>query len=259
MTLAAIDLIAQAAPDYGAACHLSSGGTALLDLPQELVDGRVIPYRLLIEQTGDGVTAREETPQHLPTFCPERHINSDGTFCLFYPGADRLSVSDEDSARVWLETLWKFLKLQDRAERLKCWPDGETWAHGNAARCQLRAQQSATVLNNHLAKMLRAGKLTCTRRSSKHGPILNVWLGDLPLYSVWQEREQVINLKQRCFCRQSGLKLPKRLRRCRNHASAAVELALALHAWEIEEERFWKKIQGSPCCGRCNTCRLRDV
>lgn len=69
--------------------------------------------------------------QSTVTFSCSQTLEPDGTFCLYFPGATRLDVVDE--ATVWLEAVYKYLKLQDRARTKRAWPNGEHWAHGSAA------------------------------------------------------------------------------------------------------------------------------
>lgn len=252
----ALDLIAQVAPDFGGTCVISVPQTATLDLPIRLVDGRTLPYKLHLRQDGEWIEARESTTHHLPGFCPERHINYDGTFCLFYAGANPLPVSDEPSARAWLETIYKYLKLQERARTLRRWPNGSAWAHGDAARHQLRAQKAASAISGKIANDLAVNQLGLKRRKSKERPILDVISGTVPLFSVWEKPQRVINQKRRCFCGLYGRRRPKRIRRCHDHARQATELAFALRDREEAERQYWDSMHGKPCCGSCDSCPL---
>lgn len=252
----ALDLIAQVTPDFGGTCVTTSAQTAMLDLPIRLVDGRALHYKLHLHHSGEWVKAREHTPHHLPGFCPERHINPDGTFCLFYAGANPLPVIDEPSARAWLETIYKYLKLQERARTLRRWPNRSAWAHGDAARHQLRVQEAVRALNGRIGNALPVDQLALKRRTSKGRSILDVLSGTTPLFSVWEKPQRVINQKRRCFCGLYGRRLPKRIRRCHDHAKQATELALALRDWEEAERQYWDSMRGKPCCGSCDSCPL---
>lgn len=253
----AFDLIAQTAPDFGGSCTRLPDASAILDLPVKLVDGRIIPYKLLLKQKGEQVTAQEETPQYLPAFCPERHINPGGTFCLHYAGATCLKVVDEASARAWLETVYRYLKLQERARVQRRWPNNDAWAHGDAAHHQHRAAAAAAAINDQMASALADGRLQLKHKRSKGRPILDMWIEGTHIYSVWELDKRVINQKQRCFCGKSGLRVPKRLRRCADHAKHASELILALRDWKKEEELYWKAMQKERCCGTCDSCPLQ--
>lgn len=254
----AFDLVAQGAPDFGGTFTTSSHTSGILDLPVKLVDGRTVSYRLQLNQVGDQITAREESPRHLPSFCPERHINPDGTFCLYFSGTTRLDVVDEASAIAWLETVYKYLKLQERARVQRKWPNNEEWAHGDAAHHQYRAQVAAAALNNHFASALAEGLLQLKERRSKDRQrILELWIENTYMFSVWEAKAKVINQKQRCFCGTSGLRMPKRLRGCADHARRASELVLSLRDWEKAEERYWGALTRRTCCGTCDSCPLQ--
>lgn len=221
------------------------------------MDGRIIPFKLLLTQTGKRVTVQEKTPQHLPAFCPERHINSDGTFCLYYAGTTRLNVVDEASARAWLETVYKYLKLQERARVQRRWPNNDVWAHGDAAYHQQRAQDAAAAISDRLASALADGRLQLKHKRSKGRLVLDLWIERTHVCSVWEFEKRVINQKQRCFCGKSGLRVPNRLRRCADHGIQASELALALRDWEKAEQLYWRSMQDKHCCGTCDSCPLQ--
>lgn len=254
--ITAFNLIARFAPDFGGVCTVDSDSSAILELPIRLVDGRVLQYRLRLRRSDESVYVQEEQPTHLPSFCPERHINYDGTFCLYYPAASRLTVTDEVSAIAWLETLYRYLKLQERARVQRKWPNNEVWAHGNAAHHQIRASTAATALNGEFSAALEQNQIALQRRRSKGRAILEIRVRGVHAYSVWESYRRVINLKQRCFCRASGLRRPKTLRRCGLHAKQAVELAFALRDWQSEEDRYWQSMQDRNCCGSCDNCPL---
>lgn len=256
--LSAVDFIAAAASDFGATAEKTSDRLARLQLPLKLADGRVVPYALVVEATGNEISAREETPDKLPGFCPERHINYDGTFCLYFPGVETMDVVDHESATAWWETLWKFLKLQVRAAALRRWPNGDAWAHGAAALHQKRAQEAAFALKGTFAQALVESRLKVEHRGARRGPAgptLRLFKDDVHLYSVWENSGKVVNLKQRCFCGTGGRR-PKKIRSCEDHAKQAAALVLALRDWEREDECFWTRFKGRPCCGSCDRCPL---
>ncbi|WP_424300196.1 E2 domain-associated cysteine-rich protein [Castellaniella sp.] len=254
--MSAVNLIERAASDFGGTCTRINESSGILELPVLLVDGRTIEYRLLLKETEKQVSVREEPPKHLPAFCPERHINYDGTFCLYYPAASRLEVHDDASAIAWVETLYKYLKLQDRAKRLRKWPNASSWAHGDAAHQQLRALEAASALRHDISNAVEQGQIILKRRKSKGRSILEIWIGNNRIFSVWEHHKRVVNQSRRCFCLSSGSRRPKRLRRCNDHAQQAAELALAIRDWEDAEQRFWDSVTGRSCCGSCDNCPL---
>jgi hypothetical protein len=210
----------------------------------------------LVEEDGTTLSVREEVPDRLPSFCPERHINQGGTFCLGFPAVDQLEVTDTETALRWLEIVWKFLKLQERAARLRRWPDDKVWAHGNAAQHQRIAQHAAAALSKDFSLKLESQRLRVERfgAKSERGPTIRAYVDGHHLFSVWERTGIAVRLKQRCFCGTSGKRTPKRLRACADHAKQASQLAVALHKWTQAEASFWKSFEGQPCCGSCNQC-----
>lgn len=253
---AALTLLTKIAPDFGGTCVQSRDQVGSLNLPIRLVDGRAIPYSLELRDCEGVVSVREEVSEHLPAFCPERHINSDGTFCLSYSPVQSLKIEDEGTARAWLETVYKFLKLQERARLQRKWPNDKAWAHGGAAHHQLRAQTAASVLGDKIASAQTSHQLSVRRRYSKGRAVLElIHHGDC-LYRVWEATKKIANQRRSCFCGSSGQRRPKALRKCADHGVQAAELVLALYEWDREEKHYWDSMLGKVCCQTCDACPL---
>ncbi|WP_234196800.1 E2 domain-containing protein [Pseudacidovorax sp. NFM-22] len=255
--LTAVDFIAAVASEYHASAEHASTDCVILKFNLALSDGRTVAYE--IEAThvgGNKVAAKERVPVNLPKFCPHRHINIDGTFCLYWWEVSNLDVCDNDSAHAWWRTLWKFLVLQYRAKKIRRWPNNNEWAHGpKAALEQHRAESAARALGAKYELALRERRLSIV--STKR--VMKLYENNAYLYSVWRDSKKVVKLKQRCICDSSGGKVPKRLRRCGTHAADASILAFSLHLWAIREEEFWSEIKDFPCCGSCDNCRLKTA
>lgn len=256
---ASINYIALAASHFGGSCTITSDSSANLELPVQLVDGRILNYILVLQQQKMIVSVREKSANYLPSFCPERHINRDGTFCLNYSEANVLTVSDEPSAINWLETLYKFLILQERARAKRKWPNQRVWAHGEAAHYQHQALKAAASLNPLIAEATAENRMTIARKRSIGRSILEVRHSGKTIYRIWEFKGRVINQKQLCFCGTSGNKRPKKLRNCSNHSKSAYDLAMALRDWENAEVQYWNQMKGSSCCGTCDVCPLKDT
>jgi hypothetical protein len=72
---------------------------AILDVAPPSVSGAPGPiYRLRIDDIHGAVAVREAEPAILPACCPERHINCDGSFCMYWQEAEPLSIESADSA-----------------------------------------------------------------------------------------------------------------------------------------------------------------
>lgn len=87
-------------------------------------DGQWSRYHVEVRDCGGSrLVVRESEPRRLPVFCPERHINPDGSFCLGWePGVPRLPASPKE-ARAWWSVLRGYLRLQDAAATARVWPD----------------------------------------------------------------------------------------------------------------------------------------
>lgn len=257
--LGPLHLILALAGEFNSAGELTSETTAELSIELQRMDGRSSSYCIQVSSEGKRLRARESGSNLLPSFCPERHINPDGSFCLYWEGSEQLDVGDDASARVWMETLVQFLRLQERAAQIRRWPSRNAWAHGSAAKYQLKAMQAAAALGNSFLAKLEEGSLSINakpRRGRNPDSILELKQDGVRLFSIWKSRRLLINRSTKCFCGVSGPRRPKRIGRCKNHAAAALALAEALLGWETADKQFWKSLQGSKCCGTCDECPL---
>lgn len=230
--------------------------SAVLSLPVLRVDSKTIQYTLKIFLKGSRLVVKEVTPTNLPKFCPERHINTDGTFCLNFEPAGSLTVLDADSALAWLKILYAFLLLQERSKKLRRWPNKNVWAHGDAAHYQRLAEQAAASLGPYMESVIAAGEVSLKERNSKGRLILELWDNKRHVFSVWWDTRKVIQGRRRCFCQTSGARHPRKLRSCKDHAVQAVNLAAALRGMESEDRLYWKSVRDMPCCGTCDNCPL---
>src|SRR4051794_34675359 len=94
--------------------------------PQELLGftahGETVWRRAMLSLTifarGKSAAVRETETLRLPDWCPELHLNADGSLCL---GLDQLPVADEPHARQWWADLEVHLKLLSTAVRTRVW------------------------------------------------------------------------------------------------------------------------------------------
>lgn len=256
-----IDTLAACLPALGAT-EVGRGPGDKLDvaLPVTLSDGRCPVYYIRIFVAGVSASAREVTPTLLPAFCPERHINVDGSFCLYWRAIDDIVIDGPDSALAWWETLVRFLQLQTRAARRRHWPDGRGRAHGAAAIHQFRAEQAAERLGDQLFTDMQDGRLSvAVRGSGAEGPAIRVLRDGQRIYATWLHSRRMVNLRRPCVCAAGREPRPPVIRSCGDHAAAATTLALELHSMAEQERRFWKDFEGHPCCGTMNDCPLAQT
>jgi hypothetical protein len=205
-------------------------------------DGGKTPFELVVSVKKGALSFKERKPSELPAYCPNRHINGDGTFCLAAPWSRNELLSNP------LAVLQKFLRLQLIAEREGKWPSKFEWAHGDAALHQMTAEEAAARLSQEWYNLLIGGKL----KLRKHGNFLSV-LGGQNRLAMWRKENRVSTLRQRCFCGQSKYTVVD----CGSHANDAVELVRSLAQVEKAEARFWNSMKGHACCGTMKSCPLR--
>ena len=225
-------------------------------VPVLMADGSTHDYEVVLGIKAERVSVREAGKRRLPAFCPMRHINHDGSFCLNWEGAESLDVRDAELAERWWGVLTQFLRLQERAKRLRRWPDRREWAHGSAARHQMKARVAAAALSPRFEADLSRGRITVRRSkgNSAEGTALRLHVGDRRLLSVFEERERPATMRQACPC---GVDVkPRTIRRCRDHRARFVELTRALRDQESAEAAFWASWKGERCCGTMDDCPL---
>lgn len=248
-----IKLLAKHVPHPDGYVLRSSGVTITVRLDVEHLDGRVTSYLLHVESRGKEVAVREVSPSNLPGFCPARHINSDGSFCLSFPEVERFGINDEEQAIHWWKVVYKFLQLQRRASARQSWPEAE-WAHGSAAYYQHHAEQAADAISIELGIAARANRLSVMDgRKGNHGRMLRVLLDGRRLYAIWPETGRVMTKRRPCPCFR---KTPRAVASCGNHEKQAIVLARSLKGMEMAEAEFWESFAGRQCCGTMRSCPL---
>ena len=253
----ALGLLAAAAPAFGISATVQQGNGLRSAVPVLMVDGSARTYDILVSGSGDRVSAREATDgRALPAFCPIRHINVDGSFCLNWDAVESLPVHDASSAEAWWGVLLQFLRLQKRAGRLRRWPDRREWAHGGAAKHQKKAHDAAAAISPRLLDDVARARVTVkkSRANSAEGTAFRLEVSGKPIVRVFVDRGRPATLRQACPCMQDNR--PLTLRRCRDHASRFVELVGALNDIKQAEARFWRGFKGHQCCGTMDGCPL---
>lgn len=251
-----IVLLAGLASDFNAAILSQSAHDLVFRLPLPRADGFVRTYQISARSKLSMVSAKETAPTFLPSFCPERHINLDATFCMNWQEGDDLSVVDDQTAKRWWSTLVKFLLLQERAHRLRRWPSAKQRAHGNAAKYQQEAMVAAEQLGSDFSQDFEQGRISVVYRKIGGYPVLRLFRDDVWMYSVRLDLRRVIHLRQRCLCPKGRKRRPNVLRSCGNHAKAAADLAVAIYEQEKAEKAFWEAMRGKPCCRTMKYCPL---
>lgn len=228
-------------------------------------DQKIVPYELVIKETKNHqVEASEHTPTHLPKFCPERHINFDGTFCLYWKGDLDLSITGIDQARLWWQILIRFLLQQERVKKKRIWPDQNAWAHGQAAKYQQEALLVIKSIGGNFQDAVDKGSINVLyyKTGKGNGSYYQVFRDNALWYVVWERFHRVVRLRQKCLCGAVPKKRHKgTLRSCHNKSHQLLFATFAIHyyRWKTEEERFWACFKGQRCCGTLNVCPLKQI
>lgn len=253
----ALDFVAAVASLSGVPYSRDARAARLdLELDVQTFDGARVNYLLEIKQSNDArtLTVKEKEPSKLPSFCPQRHINPDGTFCLGFKSEFSSSIESEESAKSWIEILYRYLQLQYRAANNRRWT-GDEWKHGEAAIHQSKAQKISVQIFGDLKFSDFSYQLTYSNKRT----IIEVLVKGEIIYRVWKEYRRVINGKRKCVCGGPYKKKRRRFGRCYNHSKLAVELAFELENIDIAEEEFWREIKqrSYTCCNTCDYCPLK--
>ena len=226
-----------------------------MTLPVPHADGQTITYTINVTGHGNSLMAAEDESNHsLPRFCPDRHIEGDGAFCMYWNEEQRFGVTDEDTALRWLEILLSFLRSQRRAANLGHWPTSD-WSHGDAAaRAQKRAEQAASVLSEGWREMVVGRRMNIERDRSG---VYRVSVDDTFLYSTWLVPKRRHGRLRQAVRVCEATSNTRRIVSKHGRALHLRALAVALWAWRRTEERFWNDVAAMPCCGTMKTCGLR--
>ena len=239
----ALDRLLRAVPSWASYARNSSGAVVAAAVPR--ADGSLSrSYELTITTNGSYVCVKE-TPglQLLPALCPDRHINSDGTFCLGLRAS--YLVDNENAAGEWWGKLLVFLNCQETAQETRTWPDYAQLSHSNeAAEIQLVAEDLARKLglNDEYKAAMRDGE----------GAI--AFVAERVNLNTMRPR----NGRAACVCgRFDNRGRPLLRRQC---WKADFDCLPVLERQRQEEvKRFWAALRDKRCCGTMDGCPLRKV
>ncbi|MER0240087.1 E2 domain-associated cysteine-rich protein [Fulvimarina sp. MAC8] len=258
--MALLDLLARVAEANDGTVESRDGNLVRIAVRPTLDSGAPPPiYGIGVSVVGGALRAREYGTRFLPTYCPERHINVDGSFCLYWTEEEPLVFLNEDDVLLWWGKLLTFLRRQIAADSLRRWPGkGDARAHGaEAARHQAAAERAACTLGGRFPAALNEGRLTAKRSRTGGHKRTRLLLDGLRVVSVDVDAGRVMTLRSRCPCaRVDGKPLP--IVACADHASALATLALSLELWAKAEREFFESaaVCGHHCCGSVEGCPL---
>lgn len=201
--------------------------------------------RLRISGSPVPSVGEEKIGVQLPPFCPERHINGDGTFCLGLPAP---SVRNVLEAEQWWDHLGQFLRCQTVAARTKIWPPAYALDHGDAGEHHKLAEQLAE----------QAG-ISADYQVARLGE--RIWITD-PKIKLHNPKGDPINGRAPCPRGCSKKARGRMVRIVRVDCARRKELtSIAFHEKKRQEklDEFWKAAiaKGTKCCGSMPNCPLK--
>ena len=201
-------------------------------------------YTLLLQIKSGRVYVREKPDcQLLPAFCPQRHMNLDGSFCLGLNAGHALA--DRDIRRKWWNKLHVFLTCQDTAWETRSWPASIELSHGNTSVTEVQSEEVAEEL----------GLLEETQEAVRNKSGMIARAVDL----INPAADRLRNGRRPCVCGRRGKNGRTKLRReCRRDGDICL---VFLEAQRREEEiSFWSALSGThECCGTMNDCPLKEA
>lgn len=177
----------------------------------------------------------------LPKFCPQRHMNEDGTFCLGLNAGS--AIADPTKAEAWWKKLGVFLTCQDTAAETGDWPPKIEISHGRAGETEIQAENVAEELG-----MLPEYQMAVRE---DRGPIAEA------VRRIRKSTGRVVNGRAACICGRTNKRGELKLRRqCWKANDLCLPIMEALR--RRQEKDFWKLLIGKqPCCGTMNDCPLK--
>jgi hypothetical protein len=223
-------LLRQAA-DTACVTVIEAGSSASMlecEVRIRLPDAEISSYRVRISNQG-GRLRVSESPLHrsLPVYCPQRHINSDSTFCLGFGRSAPTVPTTEAEARRWWDLVMGFLHLQNLASISRGWPPSNAWPHGRAAYLQEELEGARRRLNPRISRAISANQFEISAVGHLH------------------------RRRRKCPC---GSR--KQLRLC--HERDIVTVLTAADRIHAAEAEFWSQARasGRQCCGTMDGCLL---
>lgn len=242
LQLSTLSLLATTTPTWA---------TSTIDVAGELQVIAAVPraggqesrsYRLRVVGADNSVAVFEsQQSELLPKFCPERHINPSGDFCLGLDAGKK--IDNADAARVWWSQLLVFLSFQESAHESRAWPGFAQLSHGEpAAMLQLEAEQLSDELGVKQlyrdALLFDSGLIAeCARRFDAQK--MRPRNGRATCACGRRDKRGRVQLRRRCW---------------RAAQKCLVELEFLRRR---EVRKFWKVFKGRECCGTMDECPLR--
>lgn len=196
----------------------------------------------------------KESGGFLPNFCPNRHINMGGYFCLGLK-VDSLEISD------WISVVKKYLRAQEYVNKHRKWPKSiNEWSHGRAAYYQELVEQDLLKLrNNNISIDFKKIELrdVSPAKCYPYQPHYHLYY-DSKLIATGTE-ERILNKRASCICIKdgSGKRRHKTVGNCKNQCSKILyQIPFNEKKRILEENKFWDYFKDEKCCMTMDECKL---
>jgi hypothetical protein len=239
-------------PDWVQFSSIDEKAEMLHVVASPLLGGGVIgeSYPIVIKDASGNVKVSEVSPgTKLPSACPERHINSDGTFCIGLNAGKNITTAVE--AESWWDALASFFRCQNFAAKRGYWPREHWLSHGDAAEDHLAMEKIAEGLGDEWEKEI---KLALEYREG--------WLGgELPRHR--KNSDMLVNQRLPCprgCSRKKGKHiLPVARRKC-SHKQQVSQLVWHENERRRKEAAYINDLisKGFKCCGSMKNCPFRQ-
>lgn len=199
-------------------------------------------YHLIVCIGPTGAIEVREEPGHrlLPAFCPQRHMNENGSFCIGFRAGNL--VTGAQRAAAWWNKLQVFLTCQETAHQTRTWPQRLEISHGAAGEIELLGEEVAESLG------MRAEFEEAVQ--SNTGPIAYF------VRRINKNTGHLLNGRAICPCgRKDRQDRPKLRRQCWKAGYLCLPM---LERQRREAERtFWRNLKARvTCCGTMDDCPL---
>jgi hypothetical protein len=238
-----LEKLVAVAPNWVAVQSRSDAEVQALANPLRASGRTTRPYELNIFVKENRVYVREVASRPLlPSFCPQRHLNWDGTFCLGLNAGEALA--DDQKCRAWWDKLIVFLNCQDTASETRTWPPAIELSHGAAGQTEVLAESIAERLG-------LLGDYQSAVRSNT-GMIASA------ITKIAVASQRLRNGRSICVCGRTDNKgRPKLRRQCRSDGDRCLPLLEVQR--RREEKEFWEGFRGKrKCCGTMDDCPLKS-
>jgi hypothetical protein len=199
-------------------------------------------FELKLLHLGSDVSAFErEIGNTLPSCCPERHINPDGSFCIGLRAGEGITA---ETAPAWWEKLHAFALCQETAEETGFWPNEAQLSHGAAGEVELVAENAADQLG--------------LRAVYREAVAFDTGLIASGLRKINAKTGALRNGRSACVCGRVDRHGRVLLRRDCHRSGLGCPIVLE-HRRRIMVDEFWRSLRGHmTCCGTMQECPLRS-